>query len=370
MNRRILFINDRLDGGGVELIMQSLCAYVLRQGEQVTIYAPDGDSAILAEKYGPQVKWKPWPFWRKQVKRFSPAHFAQKFCKIIFESFLLKFKKWDIVVSFKEGPSMLLASKLRAGRKLAWVHTDFGTLHSSADCFPDTETERRCMQGFDAVATVSQAACRGLKQLLGDPGNVKVVYNPIDHHGIEAKAKEFCPEKPEGKCVLVSVGRLCDQKRPEMLIDICNGLNESFPLELWLIGGGELEDSLRKKLEAERIDCVKLLGQKSNPYPYIAAADWLVSSSETESYGLTIQEALILGVPVIACACPAIRENMQEGFGLLSGMSEGELKETVKEALSHKELRENCARNIAARYDKNLLWEARLEKMYQFLIGE
>ncbi len=370
MNRRILFINDRLDGGGVELIMQSLCAYLQLQGEQITIYAPDGDLEVLAKKYGTEFRWKPWPFWRKQVKRFSPAHFVQKFCKIIFESFLLKLKKWDVVVSFKEGPSMLLASKLRAGRKVAWVHTDFSTLHSSGDCFADAETERRCMQGFDGVATVSEAACRGLKQLLGDPGNVKVVYNPINHADIQKKAVQFRPEKPEGKCLLVSVGRLCDQKRPAMLVDICRELNKSIPLELWLVGGGELEDSLRKKLEDEKIDCVRLLGQKDNPYPYIAAADWLISASETESYGLSVQEAFILGVPVIACACPAIRENMSDSFGILAGMSGDELKKAMGAALPNKCRREEYARSIADEYDKSRLWEERLEKMYQFLVGE
>lgn len=370
MNKKVLLINDRLDSGGVELIMQSLCRYLLQQGEQVTVYAPEGSSELFAEKYGPNVKWRPWPFWKKQVKRFSPAHFAQKLCEIVFESVILRLKKWDVVVAFKEGPCTILASKLRARRKVAWVHTDFASLHSSDYCFADNEAERRCMEGFDAVAVVSDAAERGLKQTIGDPGNVKVVYNPINYTDIEKKAGEFLLEKPAGKCVLVSVGRLCDQKRQDMLIDICVELNGTIPLELWLVGEGELEEQLRRRLEDEKIDCVSIFGKKDNPYPYIAAADWYISSSMTESYGLAVQEALILGVPVIACACPAISENMSEKLGILTGMSGEELKAAMAEAIADKVLREEYARSIAAEYDKSRLWEERLEKMYQFIVGE
>ena len=84
---------------------------------------------------------------------------------------------------------------------------------------------------------------------------------------------------PAGKPLLVSVGRLAEVKRYDMLIDICAELEKELDFELWIVGGGELEAELREKLRASGARCVKLLGARENPYPYIACADWLVSSS-------------------------------------------------------------------------------------------
>lgn len=370
MKRRILLISDLLYSGGVELVLQSLSEYACARGEEITIWAPGGSREILAEKYPAGVKWRPWPFWRKPVKRFSPAHLAQKLVKTLFEDFLLRLRKWDAVVAFKEGECMLLASKLRAKRKTAWLHADYSSFHWTEYCFADNEQERRCFESFDAVAAVSEAAKQGLIRTIGDPGNISVAYNPIDWMSIEKKAGLQQVRPPEGKTLLVSVGRLSAVKRYDMLIDICSELSKRFPFELWIVGGGELEDELRKKLKDEAVDCVRLLGQQPNPYPYIAAAHWLISSSESESYGIAVQEALVLGVPVIACRCPAIEESVKPGWGILAGMSREELKSAIEQALCRSELNSRMRADISAEYDKESLWQKRLDAMYRLIVGE
>lgn len=370
MSKEILIINNDLDTGGVEIVLQMLMRRFSDRGYKITLWASNGNRRVIRGKY-PALKFRKYPFWNTDCRRFSPRWFFSRACRMLFEKLLLPIKRWGLVLAFKEGEDMVLASRLRARRKVAWVHTDYANFHWTPYCFGgDNEAERRCMAGFDAVAAVSEAAAQGLRQAIGDPGNVSVVYNPIDTAAIENKAQEFSPDRPTDKTLLITVGRLSSEKRQAMLIDICHELSAEFPLELWIVGGGELEGELSRKIESEGIGCVRMLGMQENPYPYIACSDWLISSSQTESYGLTVQEALILGVPVIACACPAISENMSEDFGILSGMSREELKEAIGSALLNKELREECARNIAVRYDKSRLREERLEKMYRFIVGE
>ena len=137
-------------------------------------------------------------------------------------------------------------------------------------------------------------------------------------------------------------------------------LEKELDFELWIVGGGELEAELREKLRASGARCVKLLGARENPYPYIACADWLVSSSRSESYGLTIQEALLLGVPVAAASCPAVAETLDRRFGVLSEPDRGSLSAALREILSHPELGVKCRENIRAFYDRDSLWEKRL----------
>ena len=117
-----------------------------------------------------------------------------------------------MIVAFKEGEDMIFASKLRAKRKVAWVHTDYSSFHWTPYLFENDEAERLCMAGFDAVAAVSKAAEKGILETVGDPGNLVTVYNPINYPAIEKKAGLDTPPKPENKTLLVSVGRLSPVK--------------------------------------------------------------------------------------------------------------------------------------------------------------
>lgn len=47
-------------------------------------------------------------------------------------------------------------------------------------------------------------------------------------------------------------------------------------------------------------DCATLLGEKNNPFPYMKQADLFVQTSLFESYGLSMTEAMILGLPVVS----------------------------------------------------------------------
>lgn len=370
MKREALIINNNLVSGGVEKTLQSLVKELSARGCRVTLYSSRGTAAEAAENYPDAVCLRPYPFWYVEAKRFRPKWFWSRFCRVFFERFWLRRKKWDVLTAFKEGEDMLLASALRAGRKTAFVQTDFGHFHWTEYCFRSHEAERQCMVGFDGVAVVSRAAGRGLCAAIGDPGNLSVVYNPINHALVEEKAGLQSPVRPEGKTLLVAVGRLSAVKRFDMLIDICNELSADYPLELWIVGGGELEEELRQKLIREKIGCVRLWGQQDNPYPFISCADWLISASETESYGLSLQEALVLGVPVISCACPAIEENVSDEWGILCGMEKEELKAAVEGALKDADINGRLRENIARGFDKESLWQQRLDKMCAFILGE
>jgi len=369
MSRDILIINNNLDTGGVEKILQALAAYLHDKGARISIWASKGDRATIKEKYPPSVRFRRYPFWNLEAARFTPKWFYSRISRVLFEKFLLRLKKWDVVVAFKEGEDMILASKLRARRKVAWVHTDYANFHWTPYLFESDEAERLCMAGFDAVAAVSDAAAKGLRAAIGDPGNVSTVYNPINPYAIEEKAGLEKLARPVDKALLVTVGRLSEVKRFDMLIDICHELSTEFPLELWIIGGGELERELREKLERENIDCVRMFGMKSNPYPYIACADWLISSSASESYALTVQEALILGVPVIASYCPAIQETLPESCGIITAADKESLKAGIAAALSEEQKAAELRKNISSCYDKSSIWEDRLETMYRFITG-
>ena len=61
---------------------------------------------------------------------------------------------------------------------------------------------------------------------------------------------------------------------------------------------------------------------KKNPYPYIARADLFVQPSRVEAFGLSIAEAMILGVPVLSTQTDGAKEIFAAKYnGLLCKIS-------------------------------------------------
>lgn len=362
MKRQILFINDNLDTGGVERVLQSIVASLADADTEISIWASHGDRASFKRAYPAASSFRKYPFWDLVcTKRFTPRWFYSRSLRVLFEHFLLRLKKWDVIIAMKEGPSMSFASHLRAKKKIAWVHTDYDHFYWTRFVFPLAEKELECMRRFDHVVCVSEAARQSVINTLGDPGCLCTLYNPIDYRAIEAAAEAVPADcvHPVGKPLLVSVGRLSLVKRYDMLIDICAELSGKHDFELWIIGGGEMEEELRAMLEEKNISCVKLLGARDNPHPYTKCADWMLSSSETESYGLAIQESLILGTPVLASYCPAIAETLDSKYGIIAGTDRQALFDELDRILSHPELGEGLRDNLRE-FDKSSLWEARM----------
>ncbi len=366
--KRIVFISSLLAGGGVEVILQSLVAELASSGWDVTIWTPTPDPEALRRHYPPGVHYRPYAFWRQPFRRFSLRHVFFKLCKLLMEGLVLRLRRWDTVVAMQEGEAMLLASRLRARRKLAWVHTDYATLHWSGYCFGSDEAERACMAGFDKVVCVSETVRRGICGTIGDPGNLCLRYNPINAERIRARAREPIPESaPKDEPLLVAVGRLVPGKRFDLLLDVCRELRQERRFTLWIVGGGAEEEALRAQIAWAGLSNCVLLGQRDNPYPYIARADWLLSASESESYGLTVQEALILGVPVLACACGGIAECLDPRFGILTGLERDALRDALRRVLDDPSLREGYARRIAKEFQCDELWQPRLNKITTLL---
>ena len=369
MGKKILLINDRLHAGGAELVLQNLALSLNRRGDKLTIWAAEGDMDTLRRKYPADVGFKRLPFWDKPCRRWSLKWFFCRGCRVLFEGFLLRLKKWDAVISLKEGPSMRLASKLRAERKLAWVHTDYNSFHWTRHVFHSDEEERSCMAGFDKVVCVSKTCAEGVKSTVGDPGNLCVRYNPMDTRSIISAAApqpEDC-RRPDDKPLFVTVGRLTPVKRYDMLMEICKRRESELDFELWIIGGGELEEELRQKQARQKIKSVKLLGARDNPFPYVACADWLVSASESEGYGLVVQEALALGVPVIASRCTAVEESLDGAFGIITDADAAALENAMRRALTQPELSAEYKARIERDYDRAALWQPRIDAILEII---
>ncbi len=135
-------------------------------------------------------------------------------------------------------------------------------------------------------------------------GRTEVLGNLIDAARIRALALAPCPfVRGEGETVLLFLGRLDErQKRLSRLLHaFALSAAEREDLRLLLVGEGPdralCEETIRRLGLETR---VRLVPAQQNPYPWLAAADGLVLSSDYEGFPLACYEALVLGRQVVS----------------------------------------------------------------------
>lgn len=364
--KRIIIANDLLIGGGVENVLENLVRYLMRQGNEITLMLPDHTEEVQ-KIFGNDVKIYPMIRSLKKIKKYSLQWFWDRGLYVLQKQIYrirFFFQQYDVLIALKEGAIMKEVAGLYAKKKFAWVHADYNFMHWTKGYFHSDEDERKCMMKYDKVACVSEATRCSLIHTIGNPGNLCVKYNPIDYAKIRVNALETCPERKSSEGILyVSIGRLDYPKNYSLLLDVCNELTKHYPFELWIVGDGPERKELQEKIDSYGLNCVKLLGSKKNPFPYLEQADVFISTSMVESYGLAVQEALILGKPVIAVKCPAIEENFDKHFGLLTEATYQSIKNAMECFLSAPEEIIRYRTEIREHYKTDDLFETRLTEI-------
>jgi len=131
-----------------------------------------------------------------------------------------------------------------------------------------------------------------------------VINNPYDITTIEALSKEKITDFNFQKDTkyLITVGRLTEIKRQEMMIKSLVSLEES--IELIIIGDGELKEALEHYRDTLNLTKrVHLLGKKSNPFNYVKASHIFLLSSRGEGFPNVLIESMICETPVISTDC-------------------------------------------------------------------
>jgi glycosyltransferase involved in cell wall biosynthesis len=127
-------------------------------------------------------------------------------------------------------------------------------------------------------------------------------------HGIEPHAT-----------VLTHIGRFATQKNHALLIEAFARVRTSAPLYLLLVGGGELENTVREQVAQLGLENrVRFLGIRSDVADILRASDAFVLSSRWEGNPMSVMEAMAAGLPVVSTAVGGVPELVREGeTGLL-----------------------------------------------------
>ncbi|RNA67595.1 glycosyltransferase [Alteribacter keqinensis] len=163
--------------------------------------------------------------------------------------------------------------------------------------------------------------------------DIKVVYNPIDIPAINEKIETGkMPDShealydPEEK-ILITAGRLVEQKDQITLLRAFSNVVESIPSRLIILGEGPLEKPLQAMAKELGIkDKVHFIGFQSNPYQYFHKSDLFVLSSLHEGFSHVIAEALACATPVVSTNCKSGPEEVLDKgkYGYLCEVGDAE----------------------------------------------
>lgn len=147
--------------------------------------------------------------------------------------------------------------------------------------------------------------------------------------------------------VLAVAARLVPLKRIDLLIRAVAALRSRHPLlRAIIIGDGEARRQLEALAKSEGIDdIIRFTGWRDDAPRLMQLADCSVLPSESEAFGLSIVESMLLGVPVIGANAGGIAEIIEhERTGLLfTSGSDDDLARNIERFVEDAMLRTSCA---------------------------
>ena len=255
-------------------------------------------------------------------------------------------KEYDVAISYL-WPHYFIADKVKAKRKIAWIHTDYSTIET------DIDMDLKMWNKFDYIIAVSED-CKNafLKKYPSLKEKVKVMENITSPNFIRKMAEEDIEEdiKKDDSFKLVSVARLSHAKGIDNAVKALKLLHDRglTNIKWYVVGYGGDEEMIRKIIKENNLeDSFILLGKKINPYPYINAGDIYVQPSRYEGKAVTVGEAQILGKPVIitnyTTSKSQVRENIDGYICELSieGIANG-IEKLYKDKNLRTQLSDNC----------------------------
>lgn len=155
----------------------------------------------------------------------------------------------------------------------------------------------------------------------------------------KARAELGAVERP----LLMTVGSLVPHRGYTTLLDAARLWRGLDPVPLVVIAGeGRQRGALQRRIEAERLP-VRLMGRRDDIGELLAAADVAVLPSRWEARSLLAQEALRLGVPLVATAVGGVPELVGEAAELVPYGDAAALGEAVARLLGDPGRREELA---------------------------
>jgi len=275
-------------------------------------------------------------FWTRLFDNRLPVYVATKFQK--------KLTGYDLAIAYRAEPRKKLLSAgfarvldrcIQAKKKAVWIHHDAYKVRTNA------EFNTKYYANIDKVVGVSKSVMKAFAEeypLLKD--KMDFCYNFMDYDALFKKSNDqqnIC--YPENKFICFSACRLGEEKGIVRALNAFASTFDKYKDIMWFIAGdGPEKEKIKIIIEQKNLqDRIVLLGNQSNPYPYMKNADLYISVSYHEAAPVVYMEAKALGVPVFTTRTVSSDEMLDDGVNaFICDNSEEGIREKFASLMSNR----------------------------------
>lgn len=325
----LLFTDVNLKIGGIETAQINLLNRIDYKKYNVTL--------ILEERCGELLNRVPKEVNIKEVKVSNNKIVVLRKLinatrKLIFK--ILNYNNYDFsccytTYSYSSNKLALMASS----NSSFYVHSDYSNVYNNEKDFREF-FDTRNINEFKSIIFVSNESRNSFLKYYNNLEKKTYVFNNfIDTKNILDKSNEPIEEKKsKNKKLFVFVGRLDDSsKKLKRAINLAHNIND---IELWIIGDGP-DRKMYEEYNSNN-DRVKFLGRKTNPYPYMKEADYVILTSDYEGFPVTYLESIVLNKDIITTLNTSDDNIDMKDYAYIISKDEDKMIKEVKDIIKKK----------------------------------
>ena len=232
---------------------------------------------------------------------------------------------------------------------------------------------RFALEQSDAVTAVSRFLADETQLVFGVRKEIEVVPNFVDPERFRPGDRRPWRERPEQQRVLVHVSNFRPVKRVADVVRAFAAIRREVPVRLLLVGDGpDREHALAVAADLGCQDHVEHLGMQDHLETVLQQADLFLSASETESFGLSMLEAMSCGVPSVSTDVGGVAEVLGDTGRLVPAGEPERMAHAAIELLQDETMHAELAVKARARAVEHFATErivAEYERIYARVVG-
>ena len=381
--KKVLIIAHHLTIGGVQKSLVAALNAIDYEKNIVTLYVRKNrldllplintNVKVIINKDDTHYYRKPYAIWCQMLGKLGKGRKAEQY-KSKLTGYIrgkmmdaemnryLSGKHFDVAISYIQGYNADILERVEADKKYVFYHGSTDEAH---------EFHENLFGKIDGIVAVSKYVSDILKKLYpAYADKVSVIDNYVDADAVLKSSEKYEVDFPKNKIKLCSCGRLYPVKGFDLAVEAAKILKEKGVDFVWyFVGDGSERAKLERMISGYGLsDHIVITGMKDNPYPYMAGCDIFVQPSYEDAQPLSIIEAKILGIPVVATKTVGGCDQIQDGVnGVLAEINAESVAEGIYCLLTDKDKLDRIKTNLKnddpksekKRYKEN--WEILLE---------